>query len=437
MPSINLTQIAVERLKPIPTGRVDYRDKKLPGFGIRVSGTEEKPVKTWTVVYRRRGQKKLERYTIGSFAQIDKVDMARDMARDILQRVAKGEDPKAISVAEEIRTVASVIPTFIERYLKAKGRAGSYITNTQRTFEKDIIPKLGKRDIKSITRGDIIDLLDAVVDDGRPVQANRVLAAVRKLFNWSLDRGYIDSSPVVRMSAPSAESDRERVLEPDELRLVWLAAGKIGYPYGPIVQLLILTLQRRNEVAHAPWPEFGNLDDALWALPGSRTKNGQPNDVPLSDTAVEILKALPRAVPKRVAGKKIEDWLFVGERGEAVTGFANAKARIDENILEIQQREAKERGEDPSKVEPIPHWTLHDLRRTGSTRMSEDLEIAPHVVEAIINHVSGTIKGVARTYNRAKFAKPKRQALDAWAAYVEALIGPTTDSNVIQMRGAK
>jgi integrase len=431
MPSVSLTQAAVDRVGTPPKGRVDYWDKNQPGFGMRVT---DKGHKSWTVIYRLKGASKLERITLGSVADIPKVSDAREMARDIRQRVAQGEDPKATIAVPEVRTVAAIVPIFMQRYMRAKGRAENYITETQRIFDKDVLPAWGKRDIKTITRSDVIDVLDKVIDDGRPVQANRVLAAVRKLLNWSEDRGYIAASPVVRMSAPSAETDRERVLSADELRLVWLGAQRLGYPYGPMVQMLILTLQRRNEVAEAPWEEFGDLDDVLWKIPGERTKNGKPNDIALAPAAIDILKSLPRFSAGN--GKEIP-FLFVGERKGAVSGFANAKQRLDEKILEIQRTEAVGRGEDPESVKPLAHWTFHDLRRTGDTIMAEELGIAPHVIEAIINHITGTIKGVARTYNRATFAKPKKIALDAWAAYIHALIEPAENGNVWQLRGAK
>jgi len=417
MPTVSLTQLSVERVKPPAKGRVDYFDKNQPGFALRVTHTGNK---SWTVVYRLKGTTKLERVTLGSFEDIPKVDVARDMAREIRQQVARGVDPKALRApapVQDVRTVKAVVDVFMARYMKAKGRAESYIAETRRIFDKDVLPKWGARDIRSITRADVIDLLDTIVDDGRPIQANRTLAAVRKLLNWSLDRSYIDASPVAKMSAPSAETDRERVLSADELRLVWLATAKVGYPFGPMVQMLILTLQRRREVAEAVWPEF-DIKESIWHIPGERTKNSNPTDVPLSDKALEIIGALPRW---KVDGKDCP-YLFTTTRAAAVSGFAKAKQGIDKKVLEIQKAEAIERGERPEDVKPLDHWTFHDLRRTATTRMAEDLGVAPHVVEAILNHVSGTIRGVARTYNRATFAKPKKIALDAWGTYVEGLI---------------
>lgn len=413
MAKTSLTQLTVERIKPPAAGRVDYFDKNQPGFALRVT---EKGHKSWTVVYRRRGESKLERITIGSIGEFPKVDVARDRAREILQQVAKGEDPKLSlkPVKKTTRTVDDVCKLFITRYMKAKGRAESYIAETQRIFDQDVIPEWKGRDIRSITRADVIDLLDKVVDDGRPVQANRTLAAVRKLLNWSLDRSYIDASPVVKMSAPSAETDRERVLSLTELELVWAAAGRVGYPFGPLVKLLTLTLQRRGEVAGMVDGEL-TLDGAepIWKLPGDRTKNKQATDVPLAALAVEIVCALPRI-------KKCP-FLFSTTGESAISGFAKAKVSIDKEILSVLRERAVAAQGNPKIVKAPPHWTFHDLRRTGSTLMSEELGIAPHVVDAILNHTSSTIKGVARTYNRAKFAQPKRKALDAWAQYLSHL----------------
>src|SRR5579883_326216 len=447
MPTIKLTQLAAERLKPSGAGRVDYRDKQLPLFGIRVSGTEKKPVKTWTVVYRRKGHKKLERITIGSIAKWDKIEDARDYAREILRQAERGEDPKAAlkPTEDDERTVEKVVEIFLERYMRAKGRAESYIAETKRIFDQDVLPKWGKRPIRSITRADVRDLLDEIVDDGRPIQANRTLAAVRKLLNWALDRSYIESSPVVKMAAPSAEMDRERVLSAEELRVVWLAADRLGYPFGPMIQMLILTLQRRSEVAEAVWTEFAGLNipaEAIWRIPSERTKNGEPNDVAMSSKALAILEKLPRWKMPREKGQRgpTKDcpYLFTTNTKTAVSGFAKAKARIDEKIMDILREEADAAGKDPEQVKPFERWTFHDLRRTGTTRMAEDLGIAPHVVDAILNHVSSTIKGVARTYNRATFAKPKRLALEAWGGYIDDLLtAQPAPSNVHSLRAGK
>ena len=310
----------------------------------------------------------------------------------------------------------------------AKGRAPTYVANTRRLLDLYVMPKWGNRDIRSICRADVADMVDAVVDAGKPIQANRVLAAVRKLLNWSLDRGMIETSPVIRIERPSAEHDRDRVLSADELRLVWRAAGAIGFPYGAIVQMLILTLQRRNEVAHATWQEFGDLAAAVWQLPADRTKNGEPNDIPLSEQGLAVIQGLPRLS---------KSGLVFSASETLPSGFTHAKKRLDKAIVAVLKREAVGRGDDPEEVRPLPHWTFHDLRRTGATRMAEDLGIAPHVVEAILNHLTGTIRGVAKVYNRATFTRPKKHALDAWGAYVEGLAAGPADSNVRRMRGSK
>jgi hypothetical protein len=195
MPKKNLTQLVVERISNPDKRRIDYFDKNQPGFSLRVT---DKGSKSWTVFYRLKGSSKLERITLGSIEDIPKVEVARELAREVRQQAARGDDPKALRApapVPEVRTVAAVIDVFMARYMRAKGRAETYIVETRRIFDRDVIPKWGKRDIRSITRADVIDLLDAVVDDGRPVQANRTLAAVRKLLNWALDRSYIDASP--------------------------------------------------------------------------------------------------------------------------------------------------------------------------------------------------------------------------------------------------
>ena len=156
-----------------------------------------------------------------------------------------------------------------------------------------VLPRWRRRLIKDITRRDVLDLLDGLVESGRPLAANRVLAAIRKLFNWAMARDIIASSPCAGVKPPSAENVRDRVLSDAELRGIWLAADKLDGPFAALTKLLLLTGQRRDEVARMAWSEV-DLNSRLWTLPKERSKNGKPHDIPLSKPAVEILESLPR-----------------------------------------------------------------------------------------------------------------------------------------------
>jgi len=227
-----------------------------------------------------------------------------------------------------------------------------------------------------------------------PVQANRVFAMLRKLFNWCVDRDILQASPCVRVKPPGRETDRDRVLSDDELKRVWRAAYLLGWPFGPAVKLLILTAQRRNEVAMMRWDEV-DLDGALWTIPSEKSKNGRVHQVPLSPTALDIIKALPR----------MGEVVFTTSGTKPISGFSKAKVRLD-------------------KLSGVTEWRLHDLRRTATTGMAK-MGIGPHVVARILNHGAGTIRGVAAVYNRHAYLDERRTALEAWARRVDALVNGT------------
>jgi integrase len=242
------------------------------------------------------------------------------------------------------------------------------------------------------------------------------------------------------LKKPTVETDRERVLTDDELRWFWAACGEIGWPFGPIFQLLLLTLQRRSEVSDCPWTEL-TIPKTTWLIPPERTKNGLAHEVHLSPATLRILETLPK--PHR-------GLLFTVTGETSVSGFSRAKERLDAAMIRVRRRELGLPENDdelrkvlkiaPSKPLPveIPHWTPHDLRRTATTHMAQDLGVAPHVVDKILNHTSGTIRGVAKIYNRAAYLKERREALDAWSNWLDALVGVTpaiAQTKVIRLRG--
>lgn len=156
------------------------------------------------------------------------------------------------------------------------------------------MPHIGAKRIGDVTKHDILSVLDGIVDRGSPVTANCVLAVTRKLFNWASDvRGLIVVSPCKGIGAPTAELSRDRVLSDDEIRAAWAAFDDTGWPFGPLAQLLLLTGQRLSEVAETQWSEI-DLEAKTWKIPKERTKNDRAHEVPLSDAAVEIIRALPR-----------------------------------------------------------------------------------------------------------------------------------------------
>jgi integrase len=210
---------------------------------------------------------------------------------------------------------------------------------------------------------------------------------------------------------------------------VWMAAAGMGWPFGPIVRLLILTGQRRDEVGGLVWSEIDKRK-RYWLLPGERSKNGLPNLVPLTDSALGIISDLP--VIKSDAGL-----VFTTTGETAVSGFSKVKARLDASMLDIMKREAIEAGatkEDAAKLKVAP-WTLHDLRRTLATGCQR-LGFATEVTEAVINHVSGTRAGIVGVYQTYRYEKEKGEALAAWARHVDAIIDGKS-ANVVSIKAAR
>lgn len=424
-----LTVKFIEAIKT-PATRIEIPDGGCTGLYLVVQPTGKM---SWALRYRSGG--KPRKMTISPLTTEFGLAVARDAAAKALRTVAEGRDPaderKAVKLAtkDEERRVEAVLDEFLRRHVEVKNRASSAAEN-RRLIENEIRPRWKGRQIETITRRDVVTLLDALVDRGAPVTANRVHALVRKLFNWAMERGLVHASPMTNLKAPTAEVSRDRVLSDDEIRLAWLASEAIGWPFGPFVQLLLLTGQRRDEVASASWDEFSlDASSPSWTIPRERAKNDKGHHVPLSARALEILKALPRVVGK---GNFI-----LSTTGETpISGFSRAKAALDAAMLDIARKEAEDRGETPDEVSLAP-WRLHDLRRTAASGMAA-LGQPVHVVEAVLNHKSGSISGIAAVYNRHAYAEEKARALAAWASRVEEIVGLSAPAaNVTPIRAKR
>jgi integrase len=437
MPTISLTQRAVDAIKAPPVGRVEYFDRTLPGFGLRVAAGGRK---SWFVMYRVIGKKVRE--TIGTLASIPKVDKARDLARDSLRQAQQGVHPvqtrKNASQAaerEEGRLFAAVADRYLTEYVERNTRPAT-IKETRRILDRDVKPKWGSRPASEIARNDVNDLLDEIAERGALVQANRTLARLKTLFSWALDNELVDIDPTNRIRTRVKETARDRALSPDEIRYFWTACDKLGWPFGPLFKLLLVTGQRRDEVGKLEWPEL-DLDKRVWTIPRERAKNDRAHVVHLSDLALEIIADLPHiAVPAGKDGKPVTtaEFIFTTTGTSAVSGYSKAKVRVDECMLNMLRAKPANIGKPPGQV-TIGEWILHDLRRTAATGMA-GLNIAPHVVDRILNHVSGTIRGVAAVYNRHAYLEERKAALDAWSRYVEMLVRPSS-GNIVELTAAR
>ena len=306
----------LSRRKNRQFGRIEYFDTTLPGLTLRITARGHR---SWSVFYRIDGRQR--RYTIGPYPAFKPAD-ARKAASAVLHRVQAGEDP-----AEEKRAWRNVASnedlTFAGvacRYLKQqveRNAARSTYKETARIIEQDVIPRWGNRQFASIVRRDVSALVDAKAESGAEVQANRVLARLRTLFGWAVGKDLIERNPCDGLRPPTREKARDRVLSDAEIIALWSAADEVGWPFGPLVKLLLLTAQRRDEVATMVWSEL-DLDQCIWSIPREKTKNDHRHVVHLSRPAVAILSALPR-----VAGT----YVFSTNGRTPVSGFSRTKMR--------------------------------------------------------------------------------------------------------------
>jgi integrase len=315
---------------------------------------------------------------------------------------------------------------FIERYAKVE-QPKSW-RDTDSVFRRDLKPHFEDKPLPSIRPADIIELLEKVQERGDSA-AIKAYKALRVMFGWAVEKHEIAASPMQNMKPPAKIEARERALTDAELRLVWLAAEGLGWPFGPIVQLLILTGQRRDEVGGLRWPEL-DLSQKQWLLPADRSKNGEQNLVPLAPQALSIIDSLPHI-------KGGAQLVFTTTGETAVSGFSKIKQRLDAAMLSIKRREAKDAGADAKAIEAITlaPWRFHDLRRTvasGCQRLGIPLEVS----EAILNHTSGTRAGIVGVYHVYKFETEKRSALDAWARHVASAVGEKAGLNAAPTEAA-
>jgi integrase len=366
--------------------------------------------KSWAVRYRYHGQSR--KLTLGSFPAID-LKAARELGAKALRTVAEGGDPareKVLARTAEPDTIEAVAAQFIERHCQRVNRPKT-IYETERLLNRHVLPRWRGQPIASITRRDVLAVLDRVIDSGAPIEANRTLAAVRKLFNWALSRDIVVASPCAGVKPPAAEQSRDRVLSDDELRNVWHASTAVGWPLGSIVQMLILTGQRRDEVGRMAWSEV-DLKARLWTLPRERVKTNQAHEVPLSDATVAVLKAVPRIVGS--------SFVFTTDGVTAFSGFSKSKRRLDALL-----------------PKDMPGWRLHDLRRCAASGMAR-LGIGLPVIEKILNHSSGSFRGIVSVYQKHRFADEKRRGLDTWGDFVSDLVSDKpAPKKVVKLRGRR
>jgi len=346
MKNDRLSEEVIKRLSPPPAGnRVTYfagaRIQGAPapaGFGVRVTAAG---AKSFVLNYRIGTRER--RYTIGSWPDWSALRAVRE-ARDLRQDIDRGEDPQRKKEAGRTPaggTVAVLLDKFISEYARDVDRPLRSANAIESAFKRLVAPRIGKIGIYDLKRSHIVAMLKEIADKRGPVMADQTLAYLRKAFNWYAVNGGADDfvSPIVPGMARTKprERARDRILSDDEIRIIWPALGEVG-TFGALAKSLLLTAQRRDEVASMSYREISK--DGVWTIPAERYKTKRPNYVPLSRAAIAIIEAQPKSDGC--------DYVFASRSNTPFSGFGKSKAKLDDGLH--------------SKVDPIPNWTLHDLR---------------------------------------------------------------------------
>lgn len=406
-------------------------DDRIAGFGLKVSPSGGK-----VYIYRYRiarpGAAALtapRKYTIGRHGALTP-EQARKRAQELAALVAQGIDPRqqeldALADREAAKRMAQeqeqagrelafsrVAAKWLEHYEFDAARRASSVRAAKLVCNRYLIPGLHETPMPNISRGDVQAVIDGIPVAKRGMR-RAVFAYASVLWNWAVRRGYVSTNPLAVMEKPPAPPSRERVLSDSEIVLVYRSAGSLNPVWAAFFRLLVLTGQRRSEVAGMKWDELDRTA-AIWTIPTPRAKNGKVHIVPLTESVLQLLC-------EQAGG---QDWPSVGyvltTTGRTpVSGVSKAKAALDALMI---------RGSEL----PIEPWRLNDIRRTLATGLQR-LGVRFEVTEAVLNHVSGAKGGVAGVYQRHDWASEKRVALDAWATHVERLLMGTDGNNVLRL----
>jgi integrase len=378
VPKTALTDLSLRKLQPPAAGQMTYWDTNLTGFGVRLS---QGGSKSFILMHG----KCRERTTIGRVGVITLKD-ARDAARRILAENTLGKHRLARVTFEK------AVDIFLAE-CEQRNRPRT-VSDYKRILNRHFMPKLRLEIMEDITRASITKIIDGLAET--PAEQNYAFRVIRLFMRTGVRRGQLTLSPCANMRLPARPASRDRVLTDAELKTIWQAAEGT---FGQIVKLLILTGQRRGEIA-ALKKEYIDPKARTITLPGSVTKNGREHTFPYGRIAYDVSTAIPEhSRPFLLSASGYDN---------AFNGFSKAKRELD-------------------KVCNIAPWTLHDLRRTFATNLAR-LGVAPHIVERLLNHASGTISGVAGIYNRFKYLDEMRAAIALWDQKLQSLIGPVREA---------
>jgi len=407
-------KLTATRLATLPAG--DHTDPATSGLQLRVRPTASGASRTWLFRYTWRSE--WVRIVIGHFPSMPLAD-ARARAQEMRRAIDEGIDPRrarprrrqmaqkvapgADTSSADKHSVEHLVSEFIARYLRPHRKTPEW---AEGILNRDVLPKWKGRDARTITPSEVIERLDEIVDRGAPVLANRTASLLGQLFRFGIHRRIVEQNPVQLLMRPGGkEKPRERTLTDEELH-DFLSNPKACTRYerlAHVVLVLLLTGQRRGELALARWSDV-DLQARTWNIPDENSKTGRGHIVPLSDWAVEEFAALKREAER-------SPWVLPGPDPAAHVEPKQLSRSLAKCLERFQKR-------------GIAAFTLHDLRRTCRTGLSR-LKVEPHIAERVLNHVQ---PGVAGVYDRHAYLTEKRDALEKWAAHLAALRGPESAS---------
>ena len=382
----------------------DLREKSSKGFGVTVFPSGEK---SFIYFYAFSGRKR--RMTLGKYPHCSLAN-ARTLHREALAMLESGKDPAAEKQKEKVNTRdASTINGLIEEYLEkwAKPNKRSW-EEDERSLNKDIRPSWGKRKVNEITRRDVVLLLDGIKERGSPIQANRVLACISKMFNFAIERDIVSINPSTGVKRVVKENQRDRMLSEEEIHILWLALEQainqidsqhvihMSEQTKLVLKFQLVTAQRKGEVVSAEWQEI-DLVNGWWTIPATKAKNKLTHRVPLSSLAIEILEEV-----KRISGSS--HFLFPADSAKSKSPYIQGSS-VDHAVRR-------------SSFHSVKPWTPHDLRRTAASNMTS-IGISRLVVSKLLNHSE---KSVTAIYDRHGYDNEKRAALEAWAQKLKEIV---------------
>ncbi len=399
---VKFTDTYIKKLAPQDkryTIRED-RPKAEGGFAIRVTPNN---AKSWYMIYyfHEDNNKWSKWLFLGKYPDLS-LSKARTKFKEMRELLAEGKDPSKIlkeqkTLRREAWTVETLAKEFIEKYCEVHKKPRS-VKEDRQNLDRDIIPTIGKRKATDITRGDIIEIIDAIMKRGARTQANRTLATIRKMFNWALEREVVQNNPVYGISRPSQESPRERTLSKAEIKTLWKELEeKAPQGISLALKLVLLTGARPGEVLALTSKQ---LEQEWIDIPSSSTKNKKPHKVYISSLARKTIESTQT------------EFIFISPTGKQIKNYT----------LSTWIRNSKFYG--------IEAWTPHDLRRTCATLLASQ-RTPPHIIDRVLNHVQQSVTG--RVYDQYNYATEVAQALERLSQTIETAINKKTDNNLIQI----